>query len=263
MVAKQIVMSNYSTNLTEKQWQVIKNIVEPQERTRKKCLREILNAIFYISKSGCQWRMLPSDFAPWQTVYYYFRKWKLEGVLEELLNVLHCMARKSVGKQESPSLGIIDSRSVKTSHHVDTDRGIDGNKKIKGRKEHIIVDTLGLPMAINVHEANIHDSKGAMPTIKKLSCKFPRLCKILADGGYQGDLAAWTKNKFGWELEVVLRHKEDPKKFNVIPKRWIVERTFSWLENYRRLTIDYEFLTDTAEAMVTVAFIQILLKRFF
>lgn len=138
MVAKQIVMSNYSTNLTEKQWQVIKNIVEPQERTRKKCLREILNAIFYISKSGCQWRMLPSDFAPWQTVYYYFRKWKLEGVLEELLNVLHCMARKSVGKQESPRLGIIDSRSVKTSHHVDTDK----EQKIKGRKEKINTDSL-------------------------------------------------------------------------------------------------------------------------
>lgn len=179
------------------------------------------------------------------------------------MDVLHGMARKTVGKQESPSLGIIDSRSVKTSHHVDKERGIDENKKIKGRKEHIVVDTLGLPMAINVHEANMHDSKGAMPTIEKLSYKFPRLCKILADGGYQGDLAAWAKNKFGWELEVVLRPKEAPKKFNVIPKRWIVERTFSWLENYRRLTIDYEFLTETAETMVTVAFIQILLKRFF
>lgn len=256
-------MSNYPTNLTEKQWQVIKNIVDPQERSRKKSLREILNGIFYINKSGCQWRMLPSDFAPWQTVYYYFRKWKLEGVWDELLNVLHTKARRSVGKEESPSLGIIDSRSVKTSHHVDTDRGIDGNKKIKGRKEHIVVDTLGLPMAIKVHEANIHDSKGAMPTLENLAYKFPRLSKILADGGYQGDLSAWVKKEFGWDLEVVLRPKESPKKFNVIPKRWIVERTFSWLENYRRLTIDYEFLTETAEAMVSIAFIQIILNRFF
>ena len=102
-------MSDYPTNLTEKQWQVIKNIVEPQERNRKSSLREIVNGIFYVNKSGCQWRMLPSDFAPWQTVYYYFRKWKLEGVWEELLNVLHAKARKSVGKEESPSLGIIDS----------------------------------------------------------------------------------------------------------------------------------------------------------
>ena len=131
-----------------------------------------MNAIFYINKSGCQWRMLPADFAPWQTVYYYFRKWKLEGVWEELLSVLHAMARKSIGREESPNLGIIDSRSVKTSHHVDTNRCIDGNKKIKGRKEHIIVDTLGIPMAIKVHEANIHDSKGAMTTIENLAWKF-------------------------------------------------------------------------------------------
>ena len=256
-------MSNYSTNLTEKQWQVIKNIVEPQERSRKHFLREILNAIFYVNKSGCQWRMLPSDFAPWQTVYYYFRKWKLEGVWEEIWSVIHSKARESIGKSESPSLGIIDSRSVKTSHHVDKDRGVDGNKKIKGRKEHIVVDTLGLPMSINVHEANIHDSKGAVPTIEKLAYKFPGLCKILADGGYQGDLAEWVKDKFGWNLEVVIRPKESSKRFNVIPKRWIVERTFSWLENYRRLTIDYEFLTETAETMVTIAFIQIALNRFF
>lgn len=200
-VANKRVMSNYPTNLTEKQWQVIKNIVEPQER--KSSLREIVNGIFYVNKSGCQWRMFPSDFAPWQTVYYYFRKWKLGGVWEELLNVLHAKARKSVGREESPSLGIIDSRSVKTSHHVDTDRGIDGNKKVKGRKEQVVVDTLGLPMAIKVHEANIHDSKGAIPTIENLAWKFPRL------------------------------------------------------------TIDYEFLTETAEAMVSIAFIQIALNGFF
>lgn len=118
-------------------------------------------------------------------------------------------------------------------------------------------------MAIKVHEANIHDSKGAKPTIENLAYKFPRLSKILADGGYQGDLDAWVKDKFGWELEVGLRPKESSKKFNVIPKRWIVERTFSWLENYRRLTIDDEFLTETAEAMVSIAFIQIALNRFF
>ena len=112
-------------------------------------LKEIMNAILYISKTaGCQWRMLPSDFAPWQTVYYYFRKWKLEGVFEEGMDTLRIFIRKQAGRQESPSLGIMDSRSIKTSRHVDSDRGIDGNKKIKGRKEHIIVDTLGLPLAM-------------------------------------------------------------------------------------------------------------------
>lgn len=126
------------------------------------------------------------NFAPWQSVYYYFSKWKNEGIIEELLSVIHSNVRKQLGKAESPSLGIIDSRSVKTSHHVDSDRGIDGNKKIKGRKQHVIVDTLGLPMAVAVHEANIHDSKGAPQVIDKLAFKFPRLIKILADGGYRG-----------------------------------------------------------------------------
>ena len=151
------------------------------------------------------------------------------------------------GRKESPSLGIIDSRSVKTSHHVDSDRGLDGNKKIKGRKQHIIVDTQGNLMAIAVHEANVHDSKGAPKVIENLSFKFPRLAKILADGGYRGNLADWLLDKFGWELEVVLRPDECPSKFKVLPKRWIVERSFAWLENFRRLTIDYEYHADTAE----------------
>ena len=221
-----------------------------------------MNAILYINKTGCQWRMLPSDFAPWQTVYCYFRKWKLEGVFEEVMDTLHAFIRKQAGHQESPSLGIMDSRSVKTSHHVDSDRGIDGNKKIKGRKEHIIVDTLGLPLAVAIHEANLHDSKGALQAIEKLAYKFPRLVKILADGGYRGGLVDWVKKKFGWILEVVLRPDECPSKFQVLPKRWVVERSFSWLENFRRLTIDYEFLAETAEAMVQIAFIQIMLNKF-
>lgn len=167
------------------------------------------------------------------------------------------------GREESPSMGIIDSRSVKTSHHVDSDRGIDGNKRVKGRKEHIVVDTLGIPMAVAVHEANLHDSKGAPKVVEKLEHKFPRLRKILADGGYQGSFGDWVFRKFGWVVEVVLRPDERPGKFQVIPRRWIVERTFSWLENFRRLTIDYEFLAETAEAMVQLACVQIMLNRFF
>ena len=118
------------------------------------------------------------------------------------------------------------------------------------------------PLAVTVHEANLHDSKGAPQAIEKLAYKFPRLVKILADGGYRGDLTDWVKKKFGWILEVVLRPDECPSKFQVLPKRWIVERSFSWLENFRRLTIDYEFLAETAEAMVQIAFIQIMLNRF-
>ena len=256
--------TSYSTNLTDNQWQVIKKVINPQERKRKYPLREIMNAILYINKTGCQWRMLPQDFAPWQTVYYYFRKWKLEGVIDDIMSTLHALARKAVGRKDSPSMGIIDSRSVKTSHHADPScKGIDGNKKIKGRKEHIVVDTLGLPMSVAVHEANLHDSKGAPMAIEKMEYKFPGLKKILADGGYQGSLGDWVAERFGWAVEVVLRPDECPTKFQVLPKRWIVERSFSWLENFRRLTIDYEYLAETAESMVQLAFAQIMLNKFF
>ena len=183
--------------------------------------------------------------------------------MKEIMDTLHSLVRKMAGREESPSMGIIDSRSVKTSHHADSDRGIDGNKKVKGRKEHIVVDTLGIPMAVAVHEANLHDSKGAPKVLEKLEYKFPRLRKILADGGYQGTLGDWVARKFGWVVEVVLRPNECPSKFQVIPKRWIVERTFSWLENFRRLTIDYEFLAETAETMVQVACIQMMLNKYF
>ena len=183
-----------------------------------------MNAIMYILKTGCQWRMLPKDFTPHNTVFYYFNKWKLEGVFEELMDTLHRMVRKLMGREETPSLGIIDSRSAKSSHHVDADRGIDGNKKIKGRKEHIVVDTLGLPMSVVAHEANVHDSIGA-------------------------------------ELTVILRPDESSKKFSVLPLRWIVERSFSWLENFRRIAMDYEFYSDSGETMVQLAFCRLMYNK--
>ena len=154
------------------------------------------------------------------------------------------------GRQESPSLGIMDSRSVKTSHHVDSDRGIDGNKKIKGRKEHIIVDTLGLPLAVAIHEANLHDSKGTPQAIEKLAYKFPRLVKILADGGYRGDLTDWVKKKFGWILEVVLRPDECPSKFQVLPKRWIEPQKL-----WYRLHSSKSCLTDLSNEIKTASYV--------
>lgn len=254
-------MSTYPTNLTDKQWQVIKNRVELSPRKRKHSLREIMNAMMYIIKTGCQWRMLPKDFGPWQTVYFYFRKWKLEGLFEELMHHLRVTIRKSCGRASSPSVGIIDSRSVRTSHHVDgSEYGIDGGKKVKGRKEHIIVDTLGLPMSAKIHAANIHDSAGAIEPIEQLRYIYPRLKKIIADGGYRGKLADAVK-ELGWELSVVLRPQESSKKFHVLPLRWIVERTFSWIENYRRMTTDYEYKTESAEAMLQLTFCQIMLRK--
>lgn len=236
-------------------------MLETKERKRKHTLREMINAILYLTKTGCQWRMLPTNFGPWQTVYFYFRKWKTEGVFEELMHHLRQVVRKTKGRNSSPSIGIIDSRSVRTSHHVDrAEYGIDGGKKVKGRKEHIIVDSLGLPMAARVHAANIHDSVGAVDTIKLLQYNFPRLKKIIADGGYRGSLVDLVKG-YGWDLSVVLRPKESSKKFQVLPLRWIVERTFSWIENYRRMTTDYEFKTESAEAMLQITFCQIMLKK--
>lgn len=215
----------------------------------------------YITKTGCQWRMLPKEFGPRQTIYFYFRKWKLEGVFEELMHYLRDSVRKTCGKAISPSIGLIDSRSVRTSHHVDSSEyGIDGGKKVKGRKEHIIVDTLGLPMAVKVHAANIHDSVGTVELIKQLQYMFPRLKKIIADGGYRGKLADTVK-ELGWELSVVLRPEESSKIFQVLPLRWIVERTFAWIENYRRMTTDYEYKTESAETMLQITCCQIMLKK--
>ena len=251
---------DYTTSLTEKQWQFIEKVVECQKRKRKHELRDIMNAIIYLVNTGCQWRILPNDFAPCNTVYFYYRKWKNEGIIEELHEALRDYLRKKTGRKHSPSVGIIDSRSVKTSHHVDCTKGIDGGKKIKGRKQHIIVDTMGLLLAITVHAANIHDSRGAIDVIDQLRHRFPRLTKIIADGGYRGELINKVKSAFGWALEVVMR-KDDSPKFKVLPKRWIVERTFSWLENYRRLTIDYEFYAQNSEAMVQLAMINLMLNR--
>ena len=215
-------------------------MLDPKERFRKYSLRSVFDGILYIVKTGVQWRMLPSDFAPWQTVYYYFSKWKNEGLLEE----------------------IIDSRSVRTSHHIDGQRGIDGNKKIKGRKEHIVVDTLGLPMSVRVHPANVHDSVGAEEVFESMRYKFPGLKRILADGGYRGETVRNTVMRLlHCDLDVVLRSDKRTDRFVPMPKRWIVERTFSWLENFRRLTIDYEYRADTHEAMLYIAAIKLFLNK--
>ena len=175
---------------------------------------------------------------------------------------LHRTVRVAAGREESPSLGIIDSRSNRTSNHVDTDKGLDGNKKVNGRKIHICVDFLGLPLAIVIHAANIADSVGAELVFNEMVDRFPRLKAILADGGYRGESVANCAKKHGWKLNVVLRPNECPKKFIVLPKRWIVERTFSWLEKCRRLTSDFEYFANSVQAMVQIAFIRLMLNRF-
>lgn len=195
----------YPSNLTDNPWQILQKILEPTPRKRKYSLRNIMNSILYINKTGCQWRMIPKDFPPYNLVFYYFTKWKREGIFEDIKDTLREKLCVALGREETPSIGIIDSRTVKTSQHVDRERGIDGNKKIKGRKEQLLTDTLGLPLGIFVYEANIHDRKGAESALKKLAHKFPRLRKILADGGYRGEeLKELVHKTLGCNLEVVL-----------------------------------------------------------
>jgi putative transposase len=250
----------YSTDLIDKQWQVIEKVVNVKVRKRKHSLCSISDAIFYLVKTGCQSRMLPSHFAPWNTVYHYYRKWKGNGLTEELHEMLRDLIRLKAGRSVCPSLELIDSRSVKTSRNGGLEREINGGKKTKGRKQHIITDTTGLVLTVVIRAANVHDSKAVFRVIKTLKGRFPRLSEIIADGGYRGELTEQVQKAFGWILEVVLR-PEQAKKFVVLPKRWIVERTFSWFESYRRLSKDYDVDTETSQTMIYLTMIQIMLNR--
>ena len=252
----------YPSDLTDEQWAKLKpHLPLPQSRgaPRRVNLREILNALLYLSRTGCQWRMLPHDLPPWEKVYYYFSHWRDDGTWERLNRELRIEVRVSVGKDPEPSAAILDSQSVKATEMSQT-RGYDAGKKIKGIKRHILVDTLGLLLKVMVLTAGQQDRDGARVILLKVQGCFPRLRKIWADGGYAGKLVDWVKAVCGWVLEIVKR-SDTAKGFEVVPHRWIVERTFAWLDRSRRPSRDYEHHAETSEAMILISMIALKSRR--
>ena len=247
------------TELTDSQWDVVK-VFLPHERKRKYCLRSVVNAIFWIHRTGCQWRNLPSQFPPWKSVYYYFFSWAGDGTWHQLNEGLVDLERYCCKKAPTASLVCVDSQSVKAGPFISEERGIDGNKRINGRKRHILVDTLGLILGVVVTAANKPDGTAGIELLKRCKSQFGRLKKILTDGVYTGTFAAFVTNELGIEVEISSR-PPTAKGFVPIKKRWVNERTFGWFNFFRRLDKDHEKTTKSSESMILLANIQILVGR--
>lgn len=259
--------TSYRTDLTEEQWELLRQLIPPAKsggRPRTVDMREVVNAILYILMAGCAWSLLPHDFPKWKTVYHYFRQWRIDGDWERIHEQLRQWVRAIEDRHPSPSAAILDSQSVETATMIHPSVGYDAGKKTKGRKRHLLVDTLGLMMVVIVTAASLPEREGAKMVLEKVhksKKRFSRLITIWVDGGYRGvDFMRWVMDTYRWILEVVLR-SDDAQGFEVLPRRWVVERTFGWFNWCRRLSKDYEVLPETSEAMIQVAMIRIMLRR--
>lgn len=248
----------YQTNLNDAQWQRIEKLLPNANRKRKHDLRKIWDALLYIVKTGCQWRMLPKEFPSWQIVYYYYSRWQ-EDVYDELLEKLRNQLRAKRGQNKDASAAIIDSQTVRSANNRSL-MSIDGNKKVKGIKRHVAVDKNGWLITVMVTVAHIHDSKAAELLMRKLKETIWGIKYIIADGGYRGELIEKAKSIFNYILQIVMRNTTD-KQFKPLPMRWVIERTFSWFDNDRRLCRNYELLFDSSEAMVKISAIKLLLNK--
>lgn len=243
--------------LSDPQWDEIKTIFEPKERKRKVSLRIIVSGIVYLLHNGCKWESLPPLYGNSKNVWYYYNKWMVFGVLEQALDNLSRQLRQAQGRNPEPTLGIVDSQTAKTTAGSSEETGYDGGKKLKGRKRHLGVDTEGNILAVGVTAASVHDKPGAL-SIKEQMEDHGKLKKIVADGAYRGMPPFTAGGRIAWQ---VVERKATGGRFKVLPKRWVVERTFAWLSSFRRLSKDYEKTVVMSKAMILMCAICITLNK--
>jgi putative transposase len=261
----------YPSDLTDAEWEIMEPLipkVSPNATTETIPRREIVNGILYMLRGGCPWRLLPHDLPAWGTVYYYFRTWRLSGVWDKALEALRKQMRQKQGRDEEPSAAVIDSQSVKTSAVRGPEKGVDMGKKIWGRKRHALVDVEGNLMEVKVTAASDSDLAGGKKLLKLLQDRFPRMQLVWGDSHYGGNLREWAKEQLGWDVEVVQglgtvpdanTEPSEPKEkgskagFKVLPRRWVVERSFAWITRWRRLCRDHEGLPETSEAFIKLS----------